>query len=180
MAFGKFSQRKKIKSFQNQLEQLYTSDYKKMYRIAYSYTHSEQAAYDLISESFQKALTAFPKTKEIDNFSAWFYRILVRTGIDNWRKIKRTPETINIEKMQHAFEQSDFTLVDQIELQRVLQQLESPGREIILLKFFEGFTFKEIAEILSLNENTVKTTMYRTLNALKELLSDEEEHDDTH
>lgn len=172
MIFGKLSQRSKIKSFERQLEDLYATDYKKMYRIALSYTHSEQAAYDLISECFQKALAAFPKTKEIDNFSAWFYRILVRAGIDAWRKSKRTPEEIDIDKMQQAFSTSDFTLVDQLELQEVLDHLESPGREIILLKFFEGFTFKEIAGILDINENTVKTTMYRTLNTLKDILSD--------
>lgn len=172
MIFGKLSQRSKIKSFERQLEDLYATDYKKMYRIALSYTHSEQAAYDLISECFQKALAAFPKTKEIDNFSAWFYRFLVRAGIDAWRKSKRTPEEIDIDKMQQAFSTSDFTLVDQLELQEVLDHLESPGREIILLKFFEGFTFKEIAGILDMNENTVKTTMYRTLNTLKDILSD--------
>ncbi|MCB7430265.1 LuxR C-terminal-related transcriptional regulator, partial [Erysipelatoclostridium ramosum] len=50
-------------------------------------------------------------------------------------------------------------------------QLDSPNREIILLKFFEGFTLKEIALILDINENTIKTKMYRSLNELRSLLN---------
>nr|WP_137598873.1 RNA polymerase sigma factor [Enterococcus nangangensis] len=170
--FGKIKHRRKIKLFQSQLEELFLSDYKKMYRIALSYTHNEQEAYDVISESFQKALLAFPKTKEIDNFPAWFYRILVRTGIDTWRKEQRDPEIISTEKVHLTLDDDNFGLIDRLELQQLLTRLNSPGREIILLKFFEGFTLKEIAEILDMNENTVKTTMYRTLNKLKEVLTD--------
>lgn len=60
-----------------------------------------------------------------------------------------------------------FTTID---IQSILKQLPSPSREIIILKFFEGFTLKDIASILDMNENTVKTKMYRSLNELREAL----------
>ena len=58
-----------------------------------------------------------------------------------------------------------------LEIEEIINQLDSPNREIILLKFFEGFTLKEIALILDINENTIKTKMYRSLNELRSLLN---------
>lgn len=170
MVFGKIKQLRRITYYESQLEGLFRSDYKKMYRIAVSYTHSEQEAYDVISESFQKALSAFEHTKEISDFPAWFYSILIRTAIDHWRKEKRQPQLMALEQAPE-FSLDELDHLDQLEIKQILQQLDSPGREIILLKFFEGFTLKEIAAILELNENTVKTTMYRTLTAIRKILS---------
>ena len=58
-----------------------------------------------------------------------------------------------------------------LEIEEIINQLDSPNREIILLKFFEGFTLKEIALILDINENTIKTKIYRSLNELRSLLN---------
>ncbi|MFT9190353.1 MAG: sigma factor-like helix-turn-helix DNA-binding protein, partial [Liquorilactobacillus sp.] len=53
-------------------------------------------------------------------------------------------------------------------------KLDSPEKEIIVLKFFEGFTLEETAIILDMNVNTVKTKMYRALNHLREILENKE------
>ena len=52
----------------------------------------------------------------------------------------------------------------------ILDKIDSPEKEILILYFFEGFRLKEIATILDMNENTVKTKMYRSLNALRQIL----------
>ncbi|WP_281165209.1 RNA polymerase sigma factor [Liquorilactobacillus sicerae] len=54
------------------------------------------------------------------------------------------------------------------ELQKIIDLLDSPAKEIIILKFFEGFTLQEIGTILNLNVNTVKT-QYRALNELRQI-----------
>ncbi len=56
------------------------------------------------------------------------------------------------------------------ELHMILDKIDSPEKEILILYFFEGFRLKEIATILDMNENTVKTKMYRSLNALRQIL----------
>ena len=58
-----------------------------------------------------------------------------------------------------------------LEIEEIINQLDSPNREIILLKFFEGFTLKESALILDINEDTIKTKMDRSLNELRSLVN---------
>jgi len=168
--FNRIAKKHRVKYYESQLEQLIETQYQKMYRIAYSYTHSSEDALDVIQDSFQKALMDFSKVKKIDHFQAWFYKILVRTAIDHWRKNKRMPLNFELEDGP-GLEFIDFQNdVSYMELRELLSQTPSPEREIIILKFFEGFTLKEIAHILNLNENTVKTKMYRSLDNYKEIL----------
>lgn len=92
---------------------------------------------------------------------------MIRTAIDAWRKQKRNQsETLEEETIQLAHTMDD-SLTD---LHGIIEGIDSPEKEILILHFFEGFRLKEIAEILDLNENTVKTKMYRTLNQLRKIL----------
>lgn len=168
--FNQLKKKNRVKLYNQQLEDLVQSDYDKMYRIAFSYTHDHQQALDVIQDSFQKALVSFQKIEKIDNFQAWFFKILVRTAIDDWRKHKRQPATVEMNDWQ-GFEYLDKNeKISHLELQSILEQTPSPDREIIVLKFFEGFTLYEIAQILDMSESTVKTKMYRSLNTLRHIL----------
>ncbi len=138
-----------------------------MYRITLSYVHDKEEALDVLQDSFHKALNYFEKGEEIDHFAAWFYRILVRTAVDAWRKGKRRQfDVFEEERVDGTFPSEISTQ----ELYEVLEGIDSPEKEILILHFFEGFRLKEIAEILELNENTVKTKMYRSLNLLRKIL----------
>ena len=59
-----------------------------MLRITMNYVHDKEEALDVMQDSFHKALNYFEKEKEIEHFSAWFYRILIRTALDSWRRKK--------------------------------------------------------------------------------------------
>ena len=58
-----------------------------MFRITMNYVHDKEEALDVMQDSFHKALN-YLKKKEIEHFSAWFYRILIRTALDSWRRQK--------------------------------------------------------------------------------------------
>ena len=143
------------------------TEYEKMYRITMTYVHDKEEALDVMQDSFHKALTYFEKGEDIEHFAAWFYRILIRTAIDAWRKQKR----YRFEPFEEARSVGvDPSEISTKELYEVLEGIDSPEKEILILHFFEGFRLKEIAEILELNENTVKTKMYRSLNLLRRIL----------
>lgn len=166
--FTTYKRRRAIEQQKAQLEKIVEEESASLYRIAFSYTHQKEDALDVVQDSFQKALVQINKAKPIDDFHAWFYRILINTATDQWRKKKRSAAELqlpeNREWMAHLPE------ISQVELQSILELIESPEKEILILKFFEGFRLKEIAEILELNENTVKTKMYRSLNQLRKIL----------
>lgn len=61
----------------------------------------------------------------------------------------------------------------QINLQIILDKLEVKYREIIVLRFMEDMTIKEIAQVTGINESTVKTRLYRALEILKVEMGDE-------
>lgn len=167
MIFQRHSRKKRIEKQHQQLAELIENESETLYRLALSYTHQKEDALDVLQDSFQKALISIEKTNEIQNFHAWYYRILINTATDFWRKKQKIPVTESIFENQL---QADAKVFDQFELYAVLDQVASPEREILILKFFEGFRLTEIAEILQLNENTVKTKMYRALNQLRKIL----------
>lgn len=169
--FNRLQTRKKLKNNVNALEQLVTHEYEKMYRIALSYTHHHDDALDLIQTSFNKALLSLQKNSDIQNIQGWYYRILINTCKDAWRKKQHEPTSIDISVEKVT--QSNATIT-RLELNEVIAKLDSPEKEIILLKFFEGFTLEETAIILDMNVNTVKTKMYRALNRLRQILENKE------
>ena len=158
MVFDGWKRKKQIRA----LETLVDTKYEKMYRIAFNYTHSKEDALDVIQESFEKALKAIQKGPDIKDFEAWFFRILLSVATDYWRKKKR--EAVHIEKDEHVLALLNNPQRSFLEIEEIINQLDSP-------KFFEGFTLKEIALILDINENTIKTKMYRSLNELRSLLN---------
>lgn len=141
-----------------------------MYRICLSYTHSKEDALDVIQDSFQKALLSFPRIEKIDNFNAWFFQVLIRTAIDHWRQKKRLLGSATYEEWCGLEFFQLHEQVSYLELRDILDNTPSPEREIIILKFFEGFTIHEIAKILDINESTVKTKMYRSLDTFRSIL----------
>ncbi|MDN2453685.1 RNA polymerase sigma factor [Lactobacillus sp. UCMA15818] len=169
--FNRLQRRKKLKNSVNELEQLVSHEYEKMYRIAFSYTHHHDDALDLIQTSFNKVLLSLQKNNNIQNIQGWYYRILINTCKDAWRKKQHEPTSVDIsvEKVTQS-----NSIVTRMELNEIISKLDSPEKEIIVLKFFEGFTLEETAIILDMNVNTVKTKMYRALNHLREILENKE------
>lgn len=167
--FNQFQKRRQRKRAINQLEELVRTQSSKMYRIALSYTHSPQDTLDVLQTSFNKALKAIDQQPNlvINDPAAWYYRILINSCRDFWRMQQHQPIKANfdLEKMMLPTPQ-----IASFELREIIDLLDSPAKEIIILKFFEGFTLQVIGTILNLNVNTVKTKMYRALNELRRIL----------
>ncbi|HEC72239.1 MAG TPA: sigma-70 family RNA polymerase sigma factor, partial [Thermoplasmatales archaeon] len=136
-------------------------------------------AEELASTTFEKAL------KSLDNFqwqgvsfSAWLYRIARNTLIDYYRKENRKGNTSSLDMVMEIPSDEDSPL-DKVEtmfaeeqLYEVLQQLPPKEKEIIYLKFFDGYTNKVIAEVTGLSETNVGTIIYRTIRKLREMYKD--------
>lgn len=129
------------------------------YKIAYSYVKSKEDALDIVQDSIEKSLKSYKKIKEVNYISTWFYRVLVNTAINHLKKRKPLYVDHTIEK--------GFVEEHHMDLYEALDQLKPDDKTLIILRYFQDLKFNEIADIMSLNINTLKTRHKKILDQLK-------------
>ena len=140
--------------------------------MAYSYTHNEADASDIVQNGAYKAIRSCHTLKEPDFASTWVYRIMLNECFS----YTRIPKHISYENMldengiELGLAEDTYTNTD---LQKAIDALSDKDKAIIILKYFEDKTLEEIADILAENINTIKSRLYRSLKKLRDVLSDE-------
>ena len=138
--------------------------------------YNNQLAEDLTSEIFLKALEKFDTfSEEEGSFSAWIFRITKNHLIDHYRS-KKNKKATSIEDLENVLQSKENTskqaqsAIEVAQLRKILETLAPRKREIISLKYLSGYNYKEIAEILGEEENSVRVTAHRTLKELRRKL----------
>lgn len=150
--------------------QLYDKYVKKIFNFIYYKTHHKETAEDLTSETFMKALTkisGFDESK--GTFSSWLYKIARNTVIDFYRTKK---SNLNIDDIWDLANEEDIacdldTKQKLTEVKKYLKTLKSEQREIVILRVWEGMSYKEISEAMDKSEASCKMTFSRTIKILK-------------
>lgn len=145
----------------NQSVDLY-SDH--LFRFILSNLKDEDKAKDIVQESYVK-LWAKHNEVSYDKVKSWLFSTGYRTMIDGLRR----------EKRQAAFSEVDFnahsTTEQYSDLQQVLHeavnQLPEDQKSVVLLRDYEGYSYKEIADITGLSESQVKVYIFRARKHLK-------------
>ena len=140
------------------------------YRFAFTYMKNQQDAEDVVSESIVKALKAADKIKDTGKIKQWFFAIVSNTAITN---IKKSQKVVPLYSMENDSACEDSYNISNIN--ELIEKLPKEYTEIIVLRYFEDMKIKDIAEVLGINENTVKTRLYRALKLLKEDMVDDYE-----
>ncbi len=151
----------------------------RVYKYLRTRLDNDDDAADLTQQVFLQAFTALPKYKNRGvPFSAWLFRIAANTVTNVRRRKHSTIELEKIPENQHPLaEQSVEGAILRNEavlrIQRLLNDLESSYREVVLLRFIAGLTVREIATVLEKSEATVYRYLSDALNILKERIDDE-------
>ena len=143
-------------------EKFITENVDNAYRFALLYTKNREDAEDVVNESVIKALGALNGLKNPQNMKTWFYKIIINTAYTYQKKKKR--ELFSEIPIDKPSENDDYLRVT---LGGVLEKLSEEQRLIIALRFFEDMTIASIAKVMSVNENTAKTRLYRAVAALR-------------
>lgn len=155
----------KRKDLEKQFED-YIIEYKEaIYRLAYSYVKNPDDALDMVQESICKGFLSLDYLKNPKAVRTWFYRIVVNTSLDFIRKSKREVTVDEEYLINNAPGNSDN--YSDIDLARALDKLPDNYRAIIILRYFEDLKLNEIAQILDININTIKTRLYKGLELLR-------------
>lgn len=137
-----------------------------IYRTAFAYVKEEEMALDIVQEVVCRAYKSIENLKEPKFFNTWIMRIAINISTDFYNKKSKVvcmEQDELISKMEVKHDDNDERLF----LMESLDNLEEKYKKIIILKYFDDLTFKDIAEILSMPESTVKTNLYKGLSILR-------------
>ena len=157
-----------------------------LYSAALRYTKNPHDAQDLVQDTYAKAFTSFHQFEPGTNLKAWLYRILTTTFINNYRKEQRRPQVSDSEvedwqlhaAASHTSDQGKSAEDEVLEnlpdgdVKRALEEIPEEFRMVVYYADVEGYSYKEIAEILSIPSGTVMSRLHRGRKLLRSLLAE--------
>lgn len=139
------------------------------YRFALFYMKNRHDAEDAVQEACLKAWQKLPLLKKNDAFRSWFFKILSNVCKSALSTLKIVVPTDEIHDTAEVSGGAEL----QTEMSDLLDSLTADDRRIVLLSAVAGFSSREIAEMIGMNANTVRSRLSRSLHFLKEQLSTE-------
>jgi RNA polymerase sigma-70 factor (ECF subfamily) len=154
------------------LHQLIDAHYQALYRYAYRLSGSAADAEDLTQEAFGKALTRLPQLRDPDRAKAWLFRILRNEYLHRVRDDRRH-RVVPLDAVGDLAGRpaDDKPEVDKARLQQALDDLDEGFRTPIILFYFEGFSYRDIAEQMELPIGTVMSRLARAKAHLRARLA---------
>ncbi len=158
-----------------------------LYTAAMRMARNPTDAEDLVQETFLKAYRAYHTFEAGTNLKAWLYRILTNTYINKYRRASRRPSEVDLgdvedlylyrrlgsEQSAEASQSAEDLFLDGLvesDIKQAVERLPEHFRMPVLLADLEGFSYKEIAEILEVPIGTVMSRLHRGRKALEKAL----------
>ena len=149
-------------------KELYDLFAPKMFAICLRFTKNSEDAEDILQESFIKLFNNLHKYRGEGNFGGWVRRIFVNTCIEHIRRKKiDVPISDAIEVSFFDHQKSALEKLYEQDVHKVLNDLSDGYRTVFNLYAIEGYTHKEIADMLGISENTSKSQYCRAKASLR-------------
>lgn len=139
----------------------------KLYKTALLYLGSETQALDVLDEAVYKALRSHRRLRQPEYFDTWITRILINECHNELRRRKRFHP---MDELPESAAPEDY---DSFPLKEAIRRLPKDLKEIVILRYFAGYTLAETAEALRIPQGTAATRQRKALKLLRLELGEE-------
>jgi RNA polymerase sigma factor (sigma-70 family) len=152
-------------------EELYRRFSSRMYAVCLRYAGVSEEAQDILQEGFVKVFKKLSTFRSEGSFEGWIRRIFVNTAIEHFRRKKYLQPVT--EKEENTIEGNYLSALDDMaekDILELIQQLSPGYRTVFNMYVVEGYTHKEIGEMLGISEGTSKSQLSRAKVILQDLV----------
>lgn len=153
-------------------KQLFDAYSRKMMGVCLRYSKNEDDAQDVLQLGFIKVFEKIEMFNYSGSLEGWIRRIMINTALDFLRKNKYHDQNIEMDKVEYQlhYQQDIMSKFSHQELLKLIQQLPTGFRTVFNLYAIEGYSHKEIGEMLGISENTSKSQYSRAKAHLQKMI----------
>lgn len=171
------AERRLIEASQRQprrFAQLYERYFERVYAFALTRTHDRTAAEDVTAETFRQAFESLPRFEWRGvPFSAWLFRIAANVTTDQFKRAQREqPLPDRVDVLDESWETRAIEVETRARLFELVQRLPKDQRRVIVMRFGEEKSTKEVAAFMRRSEGAVKLLQHRAMQTLRTWIGD--------
>ena len=156
--------------------ELYRVTYSYLMSICYRYVNSREEAEEMLNIGFLKIISNLEKYRPEVPFKSWIRKVMVNVLIDEYRKEKKHSERIQYveeynESQDYAEVNNALTKMNVDEIQSLIKKLPPMSQKVFNLFVIDGYTHKEIGDLLNMSEGTSKWHLNLSRTRLKEMIT---------
>lgn len=152
-------------------EALYQRFSPKMYAVCLRYSNNADDSQDILQDGFVKVFKNLHMFRSEGSFEGWLRRIFVNTAIEHYRRQVNTYQVT--EAQENTLETKEVSAFDSLSMKdliKLIQQLSPGYRTVFNLYVIEGYSHKEIAEMIGISEGTSKSQLARAKGILQNII----------
>ncbi len=154
-------------------QELYQRFSGKMYAVCYRYANNAEDAQDLLQEGFIKVFRNLHRFRAEGSFEGWMRRVFVNTSIEHFRRKSIQLSSVS-EKEENNLEDADISALDNLaekDILAIIQELSPGYKTVFNLYVVEGYSHKEIGDLLGISEGTSKSQLARAKAILQKKIA---------
>ena len=148
-----------------------------IFRHCYFKVRNRELARDITQEAFMRTWKYINNGGEVRNMSTFLYKVANNIILDKWRKKKELSLDLLREKGFEPAGNDDINIKKDIETKEVLKLLDrihTTYREVIIMRYVDGLSLKEIAQILNQAENNISVRIHRGVQQIQKILNEQD------
>ena len=142
-----------------------------MYAVCLRYSENTEDANDVLQEGFIKVYKSLHKFRAEGSFEGWIRRIFINTSIEHYRKKVKLYHVTEVQ--ENTIEDDSLDALDSLaakDIMNIINELSPGYKQVFNMHVIEGYSHKEIADMLGITEGTSKSQLARAKGVLKKII----------